>query len=198
MMRRSCSTLVPYLLAVSASLVACQQQGSRDTSIDPEAGPPAATAPELPREVPLKDPAPPDSPGKPLPPIEFDYTIIGTPTLGQPVEIEIRSQLQSALTELNVAMSGDERLQVPAAVARLRLANATAGEPARQTITVTPLTTGTHYLSVLLQAEIDGRLQSRSVTIPIRVDGASAAPAQGPVSTDAEGQPIISLPAREN
>lgn len=186
-------------LLACVAVAACQQRGSRGDGSDLTAQTSSAGAPELPAELPRLATRTGDSPGKPLPPIEFEYSIIGTPALGQPLEIEIRSRVQSALDGLNVALSGGERLQVPVAMARMRLANAASGERVTQTVRVTPLTAGTLYLNVLLQAEIDGRIQSRSVTIPIRVGGVDAEPAPAPtVSSDAAGELIISLPATEN
>jgi len=143
--------------------------------------------------------APFTSPGKPLPPIDIEYSIVGAPSIGQPVEIRLRTGAPAALTALNIALSGSERLQVPADVAHLQLAFAAASERRVETIHVTPLTSGRHYLSVLAQAEIDGRLQARSVTIPIDVGGAPVeSPQPAPTVRDAAGQRIVILPAQAN
>lgn len=187
------------LIATCLTVGACQQSGSRDGDSNVAAQTRSTSAPETPVESPRQGSVTADSPGKPLPPIEFDYSIIGKPTLGQALEIRIGSRVQSALAGLNLALSGDERLQVPIEMARMRLQKAASGERVTQTIRVTPLAPGTLYLNVLLQAEIDGRVQSRSVTIPIRVAGTEVAPAPAAtVSTDAAGELIISLPASEN
>ena len=191
--------LVVGLIATCVTVGACQQSGSRDGDSNVAAQTRSTGTPEIPVASPRQDSATADSPGKPLPPIEFDYSIVGTPALGQPLEIRIGSRVQSALAGLNLVLSGDERLQVPVEMARMRLRQAASGERVTETIRVTPLTPGTLYLNVLLQAEIDGRVQSRSVTIPIRVAGAEVAPAPAAtVSTDAAGELIISLPASEN
>jgi hypothetical protein len=140
------------------------------------------------------------SPGKPLPPIEVDYAIVGATTVGQPVEIELRTAVPFRLAALNLALSGSERLQVPAEVAQLRQAFSAAGERHVETVRVTPLAPGRHYLTILAEARTDGRVEARSVTIPIDVGDGSAAPppATGPVSVDADGERIISLPARQD
>lgn len=193
--------LVGFLsIAIACSgIAACQQNGSRPA----DAAPAGATADQTPAASAIKPTesvgGPVDSPGKTLAPIDFDYVIIGTPAVGQPLEIRINTRVRSARADLNLALSGDERLQIPAEMARQRLAAAAGGEPITRTLRVTPTAPGTLYLNALVQADIDGRLQSRSVTIPIRVGGGapSRVPA-GTVSTDASGEPIISLPAREN
>jgi len=186
-------------LTAAVCIAACQQTGSRS---DLPGAPPmsgASGTPELPSEAPRPGPVVTDSPGKPLPPIDFQYELLGEPIVGQPLEIRVTSSAQTALDALNVTLSGDERMQVPAAMARFRMARTTASVPLTRTIRVTPLTSGTLYLNVLLQADIDGRVQSRAVAIPIRV-GAQSQPGRvdGTSSTDSRGQPIISLPASQN
>jgi hypothetical protein len=188
------------IAAVCAAIAACHQTGSRDAS---DAVPAAAgTAPASPGAVPVaaspKEVPRPGSPGKPLPPIDFDYSVVGTPAIGQPVEVRFSARADAAATGLNVALSASEGLQVPAAMMRMQLAKPASGERAGQTLQVTPVTGGTLYLNVLVQAEIDGRIQSRSVTIPIRV-GPDVSPAAAPVpmATDASGERIISLPAAD-
>lgn len=137
------------------------------------------------------------SPGKPLPPIDVDYVIVGVPTVGQPLEIELRTRAPASLAALSLALSGSERLQVPADVAQLRLAFSAANERRVETIRITPMAPGRHYLNILAEADIGGRRQARSVTIPIDVGGAAVEPpATGPVSVDADGERIISLPAQ--
>lgn len=187
-----------WMLAATC-VAACQQTGSRSNVPEPSSSSSAPRTPELPSEAPRQAPAVTDSPGKPLPPIDFEYELLGEPIVGQPLEIRVTSRMQTALDALNVALSGDERMQVPAEMARFRMARAAANVPMTRTIRVTPLASGTLYLNVLLQAQVDGRLQSRAVTIPIRV-GTESQPgeAAGTLSTDADGQPIISLPASEN
>ncbi len=188
---------VAWLLAAT-SLVACQRT---DTMADGSNSPPdpvESDTPALTSEAPRVASTAIDSPGKPLPPIDFKYELLGEPAVGQPLEIRVTSSIQADLDALNVALSGNERVQVPAAFARFRMARAAASTPMTRTITVTPLAPGTLYLDVLLQADVGGRQQSRAVTIPIRVGAESQAIAPaGTVSTDAEGQRIITLPADE-
>lgn len=182
------------------SLAGCQQTGSRSSV--PDASPTttdssgsAALEAETSRQASTAS----DSPGKPLPPIDFKYELLGEPVVGQPLEIRVTSSVQAELDALNVALTGSERMQVPAAIARFRMARTAPSVPMTRTITVTPLASGTQYLNVLLQADIDGRRQSRAVTIPIRVGPESPPNATaGTLTTDADGEPIISLPGAQN
>lgn len=186
-------------IAALTCMAACQRTDSMSDVSGPS---PAAAVPGssgLSSETPREGSAGVDSPGKPLPPIDFEYELLGEPVVGQPLEIRVTSGFQADLDALNVALSGNERMEVPAALARFRMARTAGSAPMTRTIRVTPLATGTTYLDVVLQADIGGRPQSRAVTIPIRVgDQTEQAAPDGTLSTDAEGQPIISLPAGEN
>lgn len=186
--RMTIATLVSVLgLAASG----CERNDTRVETPDTTVAP--TTAVKDPTE--LADVAP-TSPGKPLPPIDVEYAIVGVPTVGQPLEIELRTRAPATLAAVNLALSGSERLQVPAEIARLRFAFSAANERRVETIRITPLAAGRHYLSILAEADIRGRRQARSVTIPIDVGGAAVeAPPTGTVSVDAAGERIISLPA---
>ena len=186
-------------IVTAICISACQRTDSMSHDADPSSSSTMSGAAEVPSPAQTQAATVVDSPGKPLPPIDFKYELLGVPAVGQPLDIRVTSSFEAELDALNVALSGSERMQVPAAIARFRMARTAAAAPMTRTITVTPLATGTLYLNVLLQAEIGGRQQSRAVTIPIRV-GAEAPPSEpeGTPTTDAEGQPIISLPASGN
>lgn len=186
-------------ILVALGVTACQRTGSISHDSDSVSVSTPSGAAEVPSAAPTQAAPAADSPGKPLPPIDFNYELLGEPAVGQPLDIRVTSSIGAELDALNVALSGNERMQVPAAIARFRMARTAPAAPMSRTITVTPLAPGTLYLNVVLQADIGGRQQSRAVTIPIRV-GADAPPSepQGTLTTDADGQPIISLPAAEN
>ena len=186
-------------VVAATCMAACQQTSSRSDVTESSSNSTIDAAPESPMGASQPASNVIDSPGKPLPPIDFKYELLGEPVVGQPLEIRVTSNVQADLDALNVALSGSERMQVPAAIARFRMARTASSTPMTRTITVTPLATGTTYLNVVLQADIGGRTQSRAVTIPIRVGAGSAqSDPSGTLSTDADGQPIISLPADEN
>ena len=178
------------VLALPAS--ACRDEST--ASVDGE----RLITPELPSEAPLAAGAAGDSPGKPMPPLGIRYQVLGEPQVGQPLQIRITSQAQIALSNLGVEFRGDERLYVAPSTASIRVARMQVDEPIVRTVTVTPMAEGLLRLSVLLQGEVDGRVQARSVTIPIQVGAiAEAPPVPGTLGVDADGEPIISLPAQE-
>lgn len=185
---------------LGAALAACRQAPTAGGDAAPQAGPPANAKPAIAAQPSMPSNAAADSPGKPQAPIDLDYELLGEPQVGQPLEIRLTSRSARDLTALNVALSGSERLFVAAGSERFDLRRSRADEPVSRTITVTPMSAGTLYLSVAVSAEVGGRRQSRAVTIPIRVgDAAAAEPApEGVLSTDEDGTSIITLPARED
>ncbi len=193
-MSARCTMIATVLAALGIAASGCERN---DTRVEiPEKTVAQITAAKDATAATALAEAAPTSPGKPLPPIDVDYAIVGVPTVGQPLEIELRTRAPAALAALNLALSGSERLQVPAEVAQLRLAFSAANERRVETIRITPMALGRHYLRILAEADIGGRRQARSVTIPIDVGGAAVEPpATGTVSVDADGERIISLPA---
>jgi hypothetical protein len=137
-----------------------------------------------------------DSPGKPQAPIEFDFELLGTPALGQPLAIRIDARTRNEEAKVDVTLGGSGLLWVAAEAAEWRGESARNKTRSGRTIEVVPLADGPLHLDVLLQVSIDGRRQSRSVAIPIQVGSISTAPTiRQAVSTDAAGQLIVSLPA---
>jgi hypothetical protein len=61
-------------------------------------------------------------------------------------------------------------------------------------ITVVPLTQQAGYLNVVVSGAIDGAVQARSITIPLR----SAPPTEPATVAGAEGEALIALPAEES
>jgi hypothetical protein len=139
-----------------------------------------------------------DSPGKPQPPIDLSYELLGEPQIGQPLQIRLRSRSALDLAALNLALSGSERLLLAPGSTLVELRSGLRGQPAERIISVTPMAAGTSYLNVVVHAEVGGEIQARSVTIPIRVGGGAVVnePA-GVLSADEAGEAIITLPARD-
>jgi hypothetical protein len=156
-------------------------------------------SPEWPAETPRVRETGADAPGKPTPPIGIRYEVLGEPRVGQPLEIRITSRSQIALSGLGMRVQGDERLSVSPASSHFRVAQMAVDEPLIRTVTVTPLAEGLLHLDVLLQGEIDGRMQANQVRIPIRVGSGQRTPeVPGTLKSDEAGEAIISMPAQEN
>jgi len=169
--------------------------GCQDSRTVPSSTELAAT-PELPSEAPGAEPV--SALGKPIPPIDISYEMLGEPQVGQPLEIRVITRSQVVLTEVSVDVQGDERILVTPATRGRNVARVPRDEAMVRTVTVTPFVEGALHISVLVRAEINGKPQARNVSIPIRVGSVSVpAASAGELRVDESGEPIISLPAQE-
>jgi hypothetical protein len=143
----------------------------------------------------------PASAGKPSAPITIAYTVIGTPVVGQPVNInlEVASLLGNRPVTLNYRINDARNLVFPQAQPqRVALgAPADAGRSAQQ-VTVIPQREGRLYLNVSAEVETDAGMMMKSMAIPIQV---GSAPQQqetnGELQEEASGETVISMPADE-
>lgn len=154
---------------------------------------------------PAKDASPPPaaqtSAGKPGAPVDFDYAIIGTPVVGQPVSINLRvsSSLRDRPVTLNYRINDARNLKFPEAQAQ-RVALPAFGDTERITeqITVVPQQEGRLYLNVYAEVETAEGMLMKSMAIPIQVGRAPRLEeTNGETRQDADGETVISLPAEE-
>lgn len=139
--------------------------------------------------------------GKPAAPVTLAYTVIGAPVVGQPVSIaiEVTSTLQDRPVTLYYGIQDAAELafaqEQPQQVA---LGTIATREPVRRQVRVVPQREGRLYLNVMAEVETEGGALLKAIAIPIQVGDAPAPRTpQGEVLRDAEGEAVISLPARE-
>ncbi len=140
--------------------------------------------------------------GKPSSPIRVDYRIVGEPVVGQPVaiELEVGSTLGAQPVALNYRISDASALQLAAAQPpAVTLAPPDETRRASQQVTVVPLREGRLYLNVAASIETGEGTLSTVTAIPIQV-GSSARPREenGEVTTDADGERLRVMPAKED
>jgi hypothetical protein len=141
------------------------------------------------------------SAGKPTAPIAIDYTVIGTPIVGQPVSInlEVSSMLPGRAVTLNYRINDARNLVFPQAQAQ-RVALGVLGDSDRaaQQVIVVPQREGRLYLNVSAEVETEQGTLLKSMAIPIQVGSAPRElQTNGEVSQDADGEAIVSMPADE-
>lgn len=205
----------PILILLAALFVAaCQRPGGdpaepSDTRTATEAVPQPAEAERPPAEGGTDES--PDgaatssgvsaSAGKPSAPITIDYTVIGTPVVGQPVNIdlEVSSSLGNRPVTLNYRINDARNLVFPQAQPqRVALAARTDTGRAVQQVTVVPQREGRLYLNVSAEVETDEGMLMKSMAIPIQVGSAPEQPAtNGELREGADGEAVISMPADE-
>lgn len=136
-------------------------------------------------------------------PVEISYRVIGTPIVGAPVALDLQFKSAMGTTPYKVTyrVNDSSALQMAEAQSEeVSIAPSRAEESIAQQVTVVPLREGRLYLNVAaIVATESGSM--RSVTaVPIQVG--PAAPREilenGTVETDADGNLIRTLPARED
>lgn len=141
------------------------------------------------------------SPGKPSPPIKIDYSIIGKPVVGQPVEIDVQVSSSVAVQSLRVSyqVMDEATLFFPDTQAREMIYTDIADDDIRkQRVTVVPQGEGRAYLNVLVEVDTEFGLFTKTAAIPIQVGTVLAKPRlNGTLQTDEQGEAIISMPAQE-
>jgi hypothetical protein len=145
---------------------------------------------------------PVSSPGKPSAPISIRYKILGTPVVGQPVAIEIgvASSLQQQPLRISYKVLDADSLSLPESQpASTELSAPADGGFAARQVTVVPLREGRLYLNVTAEIATDEGMVLKSMAVPIAVGRATTAPAiNGELRQAADGETVISMPAREN
>ncbi len=101
----------------------------------------------------------------------------------------MRSISRSAIRP-GLEISGERTARIPAV---------DAGQSYPFKVQVRGATAGIYYISVLAKVSTKVQTEARAFTIPVVIGTPTAAAAQKPAAqTDASGQPIESMPAKEN
>lgn len=140
--------------------------------------------------------------GKLTAPIDIAYSVLGTAIVGQPVAIELRfsSPLHDRPIALNYFVNDADTLMFGESQPQEIVLSIPGerGVAARQ-VTVVPQREGRLYLNVTAEIETDNGIMLKSMAVPIAVGPAgNEAAVNGELRTAAEGETVISMPAREN
>ncbi len=181
--------------AAGAGAPAAEPDEARTPAADSDEAPPPAAASADTGNAPDAG----TSSGKPTAPITIDYDVIGTPVVGQPVSINlnVRSSAGDRPVTLNYRINDASSLAFPEAQARrVSLGTLTGAQPSSQQVTVVPQREGRAYLNVSAEVETADGVLLKSIAIPIQVGTTpGGSEPDGDVVRDADGNPVISLPA---
>ena len=138
-----------------------------------------------------------ESPGKPnVQPVDISYRLLGTPAVGQPLEIELTMISSLPASSTGYRLSVENGLVVDPGFNSIESAAADAFKPRKEIVRITPATEGRFYLTVIGSAVVNGQPASRQIMIPIQVGAVGRELQQmGEIRTDRDGNPIVSLPA---
>jgi hypothetical protein len=184
------------LLALSAMTLAACQNGSDDPA-GSEADAAAGTVHSKPKSA----AEPRAAGGRPSAPINLDYEIMGTPVVGLPLSINLKAS--SSLDQpirVNYRINDTTSLRFSDVQAEtVSLVPIGDGAFSAEQVTVIPQREGRLFLNV--SAEIDteiGRM-AKVMAIPIQVGSMRPTPQiNGELTTDEEGEALISMPAQED
>ena len=134
---------------------------------------------------------------QPSGPFGLSYQILGTPALGQPLEVRVSVVAPQPLSYLSMeAYAHDGLIVTPLSFS---VAEPPVDEPVEQTLIVTPWMEGSLRLAVLVTGDAYGATRDGQITIPIQLGEPGPDPAiTERLSITPEGETIISLPATEN
>ncbi len=121
--------------------------------------------------------------GKPVAPLEMDYTLEGTPVPGVPLTVHLRVRSGVALESLALSVHGDEELVVTT-MQLPTVSGAAPGEVLRASVTVLPVA-GRAHLTLLARAHAGGHARSAVLTVPV------SAPALAPATVSAPATALV-------
>lgn len=138
----------------------------------------------------------PTSPGAPA---KISHSIVGTPVIGQPLQIDLSFESMSGVVPMIVDFRINDSTALIFPDQQVRSATITPDSGsllATQQVTVIPQREGRLYLNVSIAVESDTGMSSTVMAIPIQVgEGPRAFTENGRLSTDANGNAIRVLPA---
>ena len=194
-MNRTQSVSPLLLVLCSLALAACQGDGGEPVSSETDAA--AGTVHSKPKLA----AEPRAAGGKPSAPINLAYEIMGTPVVGLPLSINLKAS--SSLDQpirVNYRINDTTSLRFSDVQAEtVSLVPIGDGAFSAEQVTVIPQREGRLFLNV--SAEIDteiGRM-AKVMAIPIQVGSVRPTPQiNGELTTDEEGEALISMPAQED
>lgn len=190
--------------ATALVLLACAVMTGCGSKDEPAAATPAATASTPPPAAPVVTPeqAAKDARmakavvnGKATAPVDLHYDILSKPDVGQPFEVELALRPRVAAETLDVQI-GDSIGLVIDGERTARFTAVEAGQDYSFKVQALGAAAGVYYISITATISSKVQAETRSFSIPV-VIGSPAAQKTTP-QTDSAGQPIQSMPAKED
>lgn len=144
-----------------------------------------------------------DSYIKPHAPVDVSYKVFGPAVPGRPVDIEIMLRPNKMAEAVSSNIRTGERMSMLRRGNVRRISKSNNGAMnTRQVITLMPEVAGIHYVTVFASVQMQGKLQTRVVALPVQVGNSSVpvqkfVPAMGELKQEADGGMVRSLPAQE-
>lgn len=184
--------LVTCLLLASSALTACGSEPEPAATV-------AATTPKPAAHPAVDDPvakmARAVGNGKPGAAVDIRYDFLAKPAVGTPTELQVAFVPNAGVDSLDAVISGMDGLTL-AGPLTASFASVEPSKPYVHTVSVLPDRAGVFYLTLVVTTQIGNSNLSRTFSIPFVV-GNVPAQQKAPPQTDASGQPIQPMKARE-
>ncbi|MEO0997951.1 MAG: hypothetical protein AAFX58_10560, partial [Pseudomonadota bacterium] len=142
------------------------------------------------------------APGKPAPPIDLRYSVLGEPEVGSPLEItlDVGTALVGPVTlslrpKDGLVLGANQPPSMDLAAAAAAPAPGDAAETRR--ITVIPQAEGRSYLVVNVTVQTDAGPQTKVMSIPVQVGALPPRMQSNGTVTDGGADAVVSMPAAE-
>ena len=186
--------LTALFLPMTLGLYACEEEKREAVAVeatsDPVAGKPAPVV----TDTNVK------STGKPSAPIRMDYEVLGNPVVGSPVAINIEISATGSDAPIDVRYTIADRSSLEFQSGQIEnLQVRDRRTEGRQQMTVIPRREGRLFVNVSAEIQTPGGSMIKSMAIPIQVGSAPNKPTtNGELVEGADGETVISMPAKEN
>jgi hypothetical protein len=134
--------------------------------------------------------------GKPSAPVELRYDVPEKPQLGVPFDIVLAFTSRIAAETLDIEVVESPGLSIEGDTVA-RFAGVGAGEPQELTLRVRGDRNGIHYVGLVARLATQVQTEARTFSVPVVIGTAAEAQKAEP-ARDATGQPVESMPARED
>jgi len=133
-------------------------------------------------------------------PISISYRIPAKITVGESILVTITCLIQESADDLVLTLKADTGLEITQAAVQTRYGSRPAKASLSKTVALTAKKEGLHYLNVFVSGLFSGQRMVRAGALSVVTSGYDPKEAledASPVTTDQQGQPLITMPAQE-
>jgi hypothetical protein len=134
--------------------------------------------------------------GKPGAAADIKYEFAAKPEVGKPVELQVALIASAGVDSMQATFTGMDGLTL-AGDLTVTVNKAQAGEAFKHSISVLADRAGVYYVTAVVSTEISGVTLSRTYAIPFVAGAVTQQKVQAPPETDAQGQPVEPMKAKE-
>lgn len=134
--------------------------------------------------------------GKPGAAADIKYDFAARPEVGKPVELQVALIPSAGVDSMEATFTGMDGITL-AGDLTLTVNKAKAGEAFKHSISVLADRAGVYYITAVVSTQISGVTLSRTYSIPFVAGTVTEQKPQTPPATDAKGQPVEPMKARE-